>query len=684
MKLGSDVFLPLEIFCEIIKYADQETLEKLSAATFFNVGLHSAVRKEQWQETTVVVDNFFISHYTRFNDASSVILANAVRPTSFKGERLHAPPAAYIKHLKLESVFKWNCTISPEACFIGGSHAWELERLLAACCSLRTVDLGCIPFQTNIDTIFYQAGQSIKSLTLQIMTPCLWKSCIKWRGLAELASLRRLKLGDVWWDTPGLFQAIETLQNLEELTIVAIDMDYDPTSSDDGIIYALLALISAGSAEPEAQRRILPSRLRSLTLSDANRKRYIATGRRPRLPTSPGQIALPALEDLFLESEDVTLIHALLEWWYLPSLKRLTVPSCVPDPIFGLEDGNPSTVLLQEKILQPMIARCAKSLEQIVLLDAWQERNKGDRLLSANSNWKHGFFITDLVCGTRPHGREWSQRIGGDPRVLPANALGRFKTMSQHCYMYAQLIDCHELAASLVRLRIEQVHFQVDLIGDIFRQRCFPKLRILMLYPWGPSSPSGEDENQPSRLTDFAEGRIAKCLLSLDLFALKVLALGKYRFWISKSASTSSRKLQSHAKVELGRGIWYLEDAKKHDLLAEDMRATLNSRDRIFLSDLPDHPQQQDTFAVQSGHNPVPDKAGVVANALFQSRDSHQMCRHRNYMVLHRQSEWPEEGLQCSDASEISGEPLHLLHRIPTWTRDSWYSSHEARAGWRF
>ena len=636
--------LPLEIFCDVLKHVDADTLENLEKAFLMSQRYHAAVLQHRWRNVAI---------------ESQTLIDKALRAPTFRGEQLHAEPATYIQHLRsthTKDTKRFPCL---------EENFFPVFSLLLRCTSLRELDSNGPLKQEELEIVVSRLKDSLEALRLLIPTPNLKRQPIKWDCLALMTNLRRLEIGDfMFHDPPSFVWVVGKLQNLEVLTI--LEIDHVLYSEENNPLLIFLRELLCIDPSLGRLRFSLPPRLKSLALCDTSESFTSAKLTPPHRPESFARVSLPLLEDLFFNHRDPLLIKKTLDWWELPSLKRLTVPSVTPDIREGPHTSKFSTSLIQDEVVQPLMVRCVETLQQVVLVDVWQARSN-ERIIRPLANQKCGFTVTDLVCGTLPR-KHFFDHLPPQYRTFRQ----QLRETMQNCKLCRKLFEVHQFHPFLVRLRIEQLHFYDGVIGTIFQDLFFPKLRILMLYPWQRDLdiPMRSLKRPPS-LNEIPEGRVAQSILSQGFPEMRILAIGRYRFWLAKEKDHTKEPDATLDPLEYSSRVWLLEEALRNRPQAAEIDRSLDARDWTFMNDLPEHPQKQDPYACLSCSGADTSHVDKEVNVVYKRVENRQMAMHRNYVVLHRTDFSPRETSQDRKLSSLYGRPLHWLHNMPSWSYES-------------
>ena len=113
----------------------------------------------------------------------------------------------------------------------------------------------------------------------------------------------------------------------------------------------------------------LPPRLRRLALCEGHcSSSWLELLARP---DNVDRMCLPYLEELVVDMEPMPYVTAFFGWWDLPSLRRLTFQSSSVYKSYRSHWGCAPALLLNKR-LAPWLLRISASLEQGILLNAWQ------------------------------------------------------------------------------------------------------------------------------------------------------------------------------------------------------------------------------------------------------------------------------------------------------------------------
>ncbi|KAI4153125.1 MAG: hypothetical protein LQ340_002499 [Diploschistes diacapsis] len=662
--MAGNVRIPLEVFFNVLDYADEDVVEQLYTATSGNRRYHAAVLEYRWQNISIVEEDIYYG--SQHTADSRHLIASALRKTTTENNDVPAEPASYIRCLRADYARPYAQHPSYKRTFSPDRGNLSLFHLLTRCSSLRELYRVAPLCQKALKLITHSSHHSLQRLRLQIPSPGHPSQARNWRCLQSMMELTKLEIGDVSpQDATELGMVVGELQNLTDLTLMMLESE--PGSSS---IFNFLTNLHVTDRISHQTVRYFPSGLKSLTLCDPTETSMFTSAVRGLFPPlSMARISIPLLEDLWLDCQNTLTLRVMLAWWELPILERLTIPSVTCDPR-GLSGALTWTNRILYEVLEPVISMCRDTIHQVVLLDVWQNKDRHSKLKTMNTawNWEFGFVITDLVFGTRSR-RHMDLALS---HLFRMKSKARYRRAIIDCYLYQQLFDTNQLHESLIRLRIDQLDFYEDAFEDLFRNN-FPKLRILILYPWNPQPFRSDDERYPKRIDGFLEGRLAQRILQYageSIPELCVLAIGGYKFWLPKAPYAKKMVERPLLTPKLWRQVWHLDHAMADTAQREAIRSSLDARDWQFLSDIPPHPRKEDPYA--SSSHPDPEKNVDERNrVLFRNCAASQMIRNRNYMVLHPEDISPEAHEYFSASSSAYTRPLHWLHNLAIWDSEA-------------
>ena len=650
--------IPIEVFCMILGFADAPTLEALNNATLFDRSLHEAVLRAQWH-TVVILKEWNEKRITTFSHPSLQILRRALHAYSYRGKLVHPAPATFIRKLEVLESYRFlkNDTMrSSEADMERDMHEQvSISSLLSSCIALQEICFQRLIEAADLESIIHNASTALEILFFNY-PPAIqcWAPRPDWSRLSLLPNICTLTIGDMDdSDVDHLIGLMWTLKHLKSLTLITL-----PKHSES--LPLVMFLNRLFSVDPKLCCTIhnLPPKLRYLALCEG----YYWPWQVDVLvrPNKVDRVRLPYLEELVIDMESKRNIRAVLDWWDLPSLRRLTFQ---PVSLQSDHDGGWDSVQTLDKSLSGFLPRLWASLDQVVLLDVWRM----DLRRSACS-WDSYFETTDVVLGTQ------SCDDGFDEGIQRPKLDNGYDETVKHCENCRDFIDENDLFLSLQRLRIENIDFYEELIASIFGGLNFSKLRILMLYPWARDFPPRADRTCHTSLAGFREGRVAKRILSSGFPELRVLVIGGFRFYITPKAEDSLPQTCIFHDTPPNLNIRCLDKLLSNPTQAAKIDLHLDERDWVFINDLPPHPIQQEPWAMRRKRFSALDAVTEEANFLPSLPEAPVTAKHRNYLVLHPRTLTTPDRLQPPSTSLFYGKPLGKLHQVASWDYTTSYT----------
>ena len=326
------IFIPHEIFCIILDFADAVALEKLCVATRRCRALYTAVLQRKWQRLTL--NQEYRQHPSQLTKKSQLLVANAIRAPGF--EQI-LDPTQYIRHLLLASFPSPNIPISignlPEP-----KERNNVPALLGKCISLRELDWDGSLDQAMLDEILVNIAGPIEILRVQTSSLRYGRSHFDWRRLSLTKKLKKLEIGQIsLYDMASLINVLKHLDHVDTLALMTAETD--PFESERSAFCGLEYLYAI---DPESSRlkNKFPPRLKSLTISDSSEARFRPFSRLSDRPASVERAQLSTLEDLFFECRDPLAMKTIVDWWDMPNLKRLSLPCGTPGGQFRGESSE--------------------------------------------------------------------------------------------------------------------------------------------------------------------------------------------------------------------------------------------------------------------------------------------------------------------------------------------------------
>ena len=208
------------------------------------------------------------------------------------------------------------------------------------------------------------------------------------------------------------------------------------------------------------------------------------------------------------------------------------------------------------------------------------------------------------------------------------------------------------------------MHLPDNLVDTDFQGLNFPKLRILMLYPWAKDPEHVSDIQKARGLDEIPKSHLVRRSISHDLPELRVFAIREHRFWIAKESNSRAKEGTGPQTPDADRKIWILKQGKGDPSQAAEIRRSFDVRDWAFIEDIPLHPRVQDVYATSNQTKKDSSDEDTRTNILFRNYEGLQMLSHRNYLVLRPANVSAKGHGQSKDSSSPYGRPLHWLHTM--------------------
>ena len=398
----------------------------------------------------------------------------------------------------------------------------------------------------------------------------------------KLHYMRRLVILDIsallLSEARGLAHAIMCLDRLQELR-VATHPKWPLPGEDPLIHYTPMAIllrrlccrshisaIGSDLLSPEAAVG-LPASLKKLTLIDNQRhfsSDYISLKRYTSTP-------LVHLQDLYIDIPFESVIHDLLRIFNPPSLARLFLPTILADGVY-----------IDQPTCQNYILRHFSSVsKKSVLLDVWDncELIPGWREVRWNT---YGFRLQLYLSGPPAIGRDdirimWIDQLSVRIFGFPAKDV-RWRSDIRH-------------------IRIDQVDASTLVVDPIdSRSQGLQELKVLVLRPperrkpgpWYWTLETQETEScydvpsgpsLPEMIDVVPECKAAAMIAKQNLPSLRVIAVGKYQFWVQHCLVS----VQNESKID--HRLWIFSRALEDSEQKAQIMSVMNEDDWDFLAD---------------------------------------------------------------------------------------------------
>lgn len=583
--------LPEHLVCCIIELAkDTETRRNWCDATKGNSLLHRIALRGFWCSFTVHRENLL----EKSDDTEDPFgcekarkeLERAIRFSPWTGANpFPIKPASLIQRLVLNFQHGFYDGTFTRDVLSNGNHT--LKSLIHHCSCLERVDhygvlsqkmLFLLVRMRNVTTLrLRKTSRSIPPLghegTAHLSSPLKF---------GKLHYMRRLVILDIsallLSEARGLAHAIMCLDRLQELR-VATHPKWPLPGEDPLIHYTPMAIllrrlccrshisaIGSDLLSPEAAVG-LPASLKKLTLIDNQRhfsSDYISLKRYTSTP-------LVHLQDLYIDIPFESVIHDLLRIFNPPSLARLFLPTILADGVY-----------IDQPTCQNYILRHFSSVsKKSVLLDVWDncELIPGWREVRWNT---YGFRLQLYLSGPPAIGRDdirimWIDQLSVRIFGFPAKDV-RWRSDIRH-------------------IRIDQVDASTLVVDPIdSRSQGLQELKVLVLRPperrkpgpWYWTLETQETEScydvpsgpsLPEMIDVVPECKAAAMIAKQNLPSLRVIAVGKYQFWVQHCLVS----VQNESKID--HRLWIFSRALEDSEQKAQIMSVMNEDDWDFLAD---------------------------------------------------------------------------------------------------
>lgn len=593
--------LPEYLVCCIIELAkDTETSRNWCNATKGNSLLHTIALRGFWSSFTISRENMLgVSEDTKDPagcENARKELEGAIRSSPWtEAKQSPLKPATLIQRLVLnfQSGF-YDGTFTRDV-LSNGNHT--LKRLMHHCSRLEHVDHYGVVSQEMLRLLVQMRNVTTLRLrkTSRFIPPlshegnALLTLPVK---LSKLHHMRRLVILDIsallLKEARGLAHSIVSLDRLQELRVATHPKWPFPgeaplirhSSTPMAILLRHLCRRSQISAidnkllPPETVFG-LPASLKRLTLID-NQRHYASEYTSLISCTSEPFVHL---QDLYIDIPFESVIYDLLRIVNPPSLARLSLPTILADGVYlhalkGVYSDQPTC---QNYILRHFCSVSKKS----VLLDVWDNCKliPGWREVLWNT---YGFRLQLYLSGPPAIGRNdirimWIDQLSVRIFGFPAMDV-RWRSDIRH-------------------IRIDQVYASTLVVDPIdSRSQGLQELKVLVLRPPetrkpGPwcwtletqePEPCYDDHRGPSlpeMIDAIPECKVAAMIAKQDLRNLRVIAVGKYQFWVQHC----SVSVQNGSKAD--HRLWIFSRAMEDSEQKAQIMSVMNEEDWDFLAD---------------------------------------------------------------------------------------------------
>lgn len=284
------------------------------------------------------------------------------------------------------------------------------------------------------------------------------------------------------------------------------------------------------------------------------------------LPDLSNYNSLVNLKHLYLDLLEGSAAVYLLEIVKAVSLEHLFI-SYVPKP------ADRNWISLRHRIEDH-----SKSLKHITLLNAWL--NFQAYTLDIDQPWSSFMDVWHVYLSEHPKTYFYRNEYNKLRWRVFGNNECSMKWGSSVSRMRIDQVNLHDLEVN----RIDNVsdglqQLRVLVLQPLAQQVCdYSKLNGIRSVPY-PYEPFGPE--LPDNVDILNEGKIAQAISAQDLPALRIIAVGRYRFWLENLPI-------SKANDSCHRKVWFLRRALQNAEQEAEILRTVNKEDWQFLADRSD------------------------------------------------------------------------------------------------
>ncbi len=264
----------------------------------------------------------------------------------------------------------------------------------------------------------------------------------------------------------------------------------------------------------------------------------------------------------------------------------MKLPKFMVNILDKIAPSNLEHLSVSNNFAQEMVQIIPPNLQHIILLDAW----KNHAFLNLNTLQPFSHLLQLHLAEPPPKQRDEFQNDDFIQNIWQHNLSTRIFGYGTHPPSWG---------SELRHLRIDQIDFRALRIDSIDSpDQGLKNLRVLVLRPpptkipgrWTwileresyPNDPFGPPLPAPAQMLSLPEAVIARVISTQDLPCLRLIAVGKYRFWVHHNIRT---RKHSRTKKPKKPTLWFLRHALQDKVEEKLVLRTIIRKDWEFLGD---------------------------------------------------------------------------------------------------